>query len=388
MPARYVQVAKAIFGGGALISDDKGNISVSPKTAETIKEDARQYLPTWNRNEKYEPYEFFEYHDPALRANKDLINLFPENGKFETNNISPKLGTEIKGIQLSQLSDEAKDELALFAAQRGVLVFRDQDFLAKGADYISKYVNYFGKTHIHPTSGSPSGTPDVHVVLSGNTKEDPFAGRNNLVGLHSDVSYELNPTSLSFLSATSIPKDNGGDTLFASTTEAYNRLSPLFKEKLEGLKAVHSAVDQANLAIFKKGVVKREPVENIHPVIRTTPLGQKVLYVNNGFTKRIEGLKEEESTYLLKFLLDHIWKGHDFQIRAHWEPNTVVIFDNRVVAHAAILDFDTSDPRVIIRASARGERPVGDLKDLNKPDENLVYDGPEYLGSRLESLAI
>ena len=56
---------------------------------------------------------------------------------------------------------------------------------------------------------------------------------------------------------------------------------------------------------------------------------------------------------LVKLLLDHIWKGHDFQIRAHWEPNTVVIFDNRVVGHTAILDFDTTDSRLIIRASAR-----------------------------------
>lgn len=388
MPARYVQVAKALFGGSSLISDEKGNVSVSPKAAKKVNKEAHKYLPTWSRSENYEPYEFIEYHDAALRANKDLVNLFPEGGDYETNNISPKLGTEIKGIQLSNLSNEAKDELALLAAQRGVLVFRDQDFLEKGPEFISNYVSYYGTPHIHPTSGSPKGVSDIHVVLSGNTEEDPFVNRNNLVGFHSDVSYELNPTSLSFLSATNIPKSGGGDTVFASTTEAYNRLSPLFREKLEGLKAVHSAVDQANLAVFKKGVVKRHPVENVHPVIRTTPLGQKVLYVNNGFTKRIEGLKEEESAVLLKFLLDHIWKGHDFQIRAHWEPNTVVIFDNRVVAHSAILDFDTTDSRLIIRSSARGERPVADLKDLNKPDENLIYHGPEYLGDRLESLAI
>ncbi|RCK64419.1 Alpha-ketoglutarate-dependent sulfonate dioxygenase [Candida viswanathii] len=388
MPARYVQVAKALFGSSSLVPDAKGNVSVSPEAAANINKDAHPYLPTWTRSEKYEPYEFIEVHDPAVRANKDLPNLFPKDGKYETNNISPKLGTEIKGIQLSQLDDAAKDELALFAAQRGVLVFRDQDFLAKGPEYISEYVNYFGPTHIHPTSGAPKGAPDVHVVLSGGTQEDPFVTRNNLVGFHSDVSYELNPTALSFLAATNIPKAGGGDTVFASNTEAYERLSPLLRERLEGLKAVHSGVDQANLAVFKKGVVKRHPVENTHPIIRTTPLGQKVLYVNNGFTKRIEGLKEEESSVLLKFLLEHVWKGHDFQIRAHWEPNTVVLFDNRVVSHSAILDFDTTDRRLIIRAAARGERPVEDLKDLNKKDENNVYHGPEYLGDRLESLAI
>jgi alpha-ketoglutarate-dependent taurine dioxygenase len=33
------------------------------------------------------------------------------------------LGTEIKGVQLSSLSDTQKDELALYAAERGLLVF-------------------------------------------------------------------------------------------------------------------------------------------------------------------------------------------------------------------------------------------------------------------------
>ena len=37
------------------------------------------------------------------------------------------LGTEIHGIQLNQLTDQQKDELALLVAERGVVFFRDQD---------------------------------------------------------------------------------------------------------------------------------------------------------------------------------------------------------------------------------------------------------------------
>ncbi|EMG50423.1 JLP1 Alpha-ketoglutarate-dependent sulfonate dioxygenase [Candida maltosa Xu316] len=388
MPSRYTTAARIIFAGENLVNDDKGHISVAPKLADKLAKDGNEYLPTWDFSEKYEPYEFFKYEDPALRANEKLPNLFPEGAKYEKTNVSPKLGTEITGIQLSQLNDAAKDEVALLAAQRGVLIFRDQDLIGKGPEFLTDYARHYGTLHIHPTSGAPKDHPDIHTVLSGGIKQDPFETRNNLVGFHSDVSYELNPTALSFLAVTNIPKAGGGDTVFANNVEAYERLSPLFKEKLAGLKAVHSGVDQANLAIFKKGVVKRHPVENSHPIVRTTPSGQKVLYVNGGFTRRIEGLKEEESTVLLKFLLDHVSKGHDFQIRVNWKPNTVVIFDNRVVSHSAILDFDTSDSRLIIRTAARGEHPVEDLKDLNKPEENNVYHGPEYLGDRLEGLTI
>ncbi|KAI5961154.1 hypothetical protein CANMA_003928 [Candida margitis] len=385
MPARYANIPKAFVDNSRLVTDPKGKVTVSEDTAKKLAPESISYLPSWNKNEKYEPYEFQEHHDNALKADKDLPNLFPKGKDVEITTLSPKLGTEIKGVQLSQLNDAGKDEVALLASQRGVLVFRDQDLIDRGPEFLTKYVNHYGPLHIHPTSGAPQGHPDIHSVLTGDTKEDPFQTRNRLVGFHSDVSYELNPTGVSFLAVTNIPKTGGGDTVFADNIEAYKRLSPKFQEKLQDLYAIHSAVDQANLAIVKGGVVKRHPVENLHPIVRTTPSGQKVLYVNNGFTRRIADLKTEESEFLLKFLLDHVNNGHDFQVRVNWQPGTVVIFDNRIVSHSAILDFDTTDSRLIIRAAARAERPVHDLKDLNKPDENKVYEGPEYIGSRSSS---
>jgi sulfonate dioxygenase len=45
-----------------------------------------------------------------------------------TNDISPYIGTEVTGIQISQLNNAGLDELALYAAERKVLIFRDQDF--------------------------------------------------------------------------------------------------------------------------------------------------------------------------------------------------------------------------------------------------------------------
>jgi sulfonate dioxygenase len=52
----------------------------------------------------------------------------------------------------------------------------------------------------------------------------------------------------------------GGDTLFASQVEAYNRLSPEFKKRLDGLRAVHSAFEQAESSRRHGGVVRREPI--------------------------------------------------------------------------------------------------------------------------------
>lgn len=92
--------------------------------------------------------------------------------------------------------------------------------------------------------------------------------------------------------------DVGGDTIFASQVTTLKRLSPEFVAILRTLKAVHSGVAQADFSRSGKrgGVVRRDPVENVHPVVRRHPVtGEEALYVNRQFTRRIVGFKKEES---------------------------------------------------------------------------------------------
>lgn len=67
-----------------------------------------------------------EHDEPGLRANPAKPNLLTPN--VITHDLSPYLGTEIRGVQLSQLSEAGLDELALLVAERKLLIFRDQDF--------------------------------------------------------------------------------------------------------------------------------------------------------------------------------------------------------------------------------------------------------------------
>jgi sulfonate dioxygenase len=86
---------------------------------------------------------------------------------------------------------------------------------------------------------------------------------------------------------------------------AYNRLSPSFRSYLETLTVLHSGKEQAQDALDgnRGGLLKRAPVTHVHPLIRTHPVtGEKALYVNQGFSRKIIGLKIEESDAILKLL--------------------------------------------------------------------------------------
>ncbi|KAL9605332.1 MAG: hypothetical protein Q9179_001460 [Wetmoreana sp. 5 TL-2023] len=286
------------------------------------------YLPAWDPNEKHPPLEPFEHIEHGVNADKSFPDLLGPLAKVE--DLTATIGSEISGVQLSSLSNAGKDQLALLAAQRKVLAFRDQDFADLPIEKASEFGAYFGRLHVHPTSGAPKGHPEIHVVHRGTddrSGEILLETRTSTVAWHSDVTYEKQPPGTTFLYILDTPT-TGGDTLFVNQAEAYQRLSPAFRERLHGLKAVHSGHEQADSARHRDSIVRREPVTNIHPIVRTHPAtGEKALYVNPQFTRHIVGYKKDESDALLKFLFDHIAYGADFQARVKWAKGTVVVWD-------------------------------------------------------------
>ncbi|KAK3984053.1 putative alpha-ketoglutarate-dependent sulfonate dioxygenase [Cladorrhinum sp. PSN332] len=316
------------------------------------------YLPTWDREQKFPPLQPFEHYEHGKDADTTFPNLLPEG--TAVTHLTPTIGTEVTGIQLSKLTNAGKDELARFVAERKVVAFRNQDFADLSIKDALEYGSYFGPHHIHPTSGAPEGYPEIHLVHRGagdNSVDQFFANRTSSVAWHSDVSYEQQPPGTTFLYIFDKP-ETGGDTVFVDAVEAYHRLSPLFQERLHGLKATHSGVEQANFSLSRGGIVRREPVINEHPIIRTHPAtGEKAIYVNPQFTRSIVGLKKEESDLLLKFLYDHLAYGADFQARVKWQEGTVVVWDNRVTQHSALIDWKNAQRRHLARITPQAERP-------------------------------
>ncbi|KAL2835336.1 hypothetical protein BJY01DRAFT_238925 [Aspergillus pseudoustus] len=317
------------------------------------------YLPIWDYAEQLSPLEPYTHQDPGHNADPSFKDLLPLGTKVRK--ITPTTGTEISGIQLSAITNAAKDQLALLAAQRKVLVFRNQDFAELPIEDALAFGGYFGRHHVHPTAGVPEGYPEIHIVyMKHSAKNGDFAtflaGKNSTVLWHSDVTYEEQPPGMTILYALEVP-EVGGDTGFANQVEAYKRLSPALQERLHGLRGVHDGVSQVEPYYRNGRLVRRKPVVVEHPLVRTHPVtGEKALFVN-GLTNRIVGMKKEESDMLLGFLMNHIGRCLEHQVRVRWEPKTVVIWDNRVTAHTAIVDWNPYERRHLARLTPQAERP-------------------------------
>ncbi|KAJ3538433.1 hypothetical protein NMY22_g5166 [Coprinellus aureogranulatus] len=319
-----------------------------------------KYRPFQEAFDKEPALQYFDHVDAGSRADPAKPHLLTKDTKLH--HLSPYLGTEVRGVQLSQLSNEGLDELALFVAERKVVGFRDQDLKDVSPEKQLEFASHFGPPHVHPIAVNVEGYPAIAVVYRDEERpgftDHLVQTQINHTNWHSDVSYEKQPPGTTFFYILDGP-EVGGDTLFLSQVEAYKRLSPAFQNFLLGLKAIHTAVPQAEGATKRGLPVRRDPVETEHPIVRVHPVtGEKALFINPGFTSRVVGFKKEESDALLQFLFDHITKGADFQVRLSYQPGSVVIWDNRVTAHSAIPDFNRKLRRHHIRLTPQAEKPI------------------------------
>lgn len=156
---------------------------------------------------------------------------------------------------------------------------------------------------------------------------------------HSDLSYTATPSDAIFLYATHVPTD-GGDTMVANTAMAYDALSDDMKARIAPLTGIHRYGWNGGGAITQLSEEQRRKTPDVeHPVVRVHPVtGQKILFVNPGFTMAIKDLDPSESEELLAELFEHQVKP-EFQYRHKWQPRQLVILDNRASMHCAVAGY-------------------------------------------------
>lgn len=259
------------------------------------------------------------------------------NMPFSVERITPTIGAEVSGLDLSQPLDRATQD-ALYQAllDHLVIFFHDQE-LSPAAQLA--FAESFGEIdRPHPIYPHAEGHPSVVVLDNGPDKKPD----TNV--WHSDLTFYKRPPFASILHAKEVPAA-GGDTLWANMYAAYEALPAELKNHLADLQAVHDmgdfrndflgeggGVDALNKALARTGSA-------VHPVVpRHSVTGRPLLYVNQPFTRLIVGMDSRASDRLLRFLFDHM-EQPEFQVRYRWRSGSVAMWDNRATQHYAVNDY-------------------------------------------------
>lgn len=254
---------------------------------------------------------------------------------FTIKNITPVIGAEVSGVDLAKMDAEMARTLRALLADRGVLVLRDQHLDHEAHKRVAASFGT-GKLHRHPLA-VVSGSADPEVLTIKATANSAYAVGE---GWHTDVSCDTAPISASLLYMHQMPESGGGDTLFASMTEAYALLSDPVKALIGNLRAVHDGALPWRQSYGREPEPGTQFNRTSHPMVIAHPEnGKPLLWVNRGFTTRIEGVSRLESHALLEMLFQHIEATPRLQCRVRWDERTLVIWDNIATQHHAVWDY-------------------------------------------------
>ena len=268
--------------------------------------------------------------------------------------------TEIKGIDLAEHIDDADfSTIQTTFHQCGVLLFRNQQLNEQQHIDFSRR---FGKLEIHIAKQYLlKDFPEIVVLSNKIVDGHPIGIADAGRFWHSDLSYMKNPSLGSLLYALEVPPPNaGGNTPYANMHIAYDSLNESMKARLNSLNAVHS-YEQRWQKDAERGMNRaqlseqdREQIPEVtHPVVRRHPLtGRPALYINEGFTVRIEGLSDTDSDNLLQELFAHS-KEQRFIYIHKWQAGDLLMWDNACVVHTAT-EYDPAYIRHMHRTTIAG----------------------------------
>lgn len=272
---------------------------------------------------------------------------------FELEHLSPRIGTVVHGIDLADTNSTTIDWLTELLVERKVIFFRDQ---AIAVEAHIAFARQFGELEVHPFFETGKSQHAEVIHLDNDRDNPPYI---NI--WHSDVTWRAEPSLGSILRARVVPAV-GGDTLFANMEAAYEGLDDETKARIDGLIAIHD--NEGFLRGMRLKGASEEDIEarrrefppQRHPVVRTHPVsGRNSLYVNKAFTRRIEGMAEDESTELLDALYAKAWLP-EYQCRFKWRPDSFAFWDNRAAQHYAVADYWPNERRME-RVTIIGDRP-------------------------------
>lgn len=273
------------------------------------------------------------------------------------------LGARVTGVDLNQPLSDADHARVLHALGRyGVLCFPRQPIEAAA---LRAFSLRFGSLQMI-SSKADAEVPEVSILS--NVRADgryigtPDAGQD----WHTDMTYNRVAGFVNVLVAKQVPMRDGrplGATDFTNTQAAYDDLPDAIKTRLANATAMHDH-NQFQELMRRKGsqrppqteAQRRERPPVPHPVFLTHPItGRKVIYVNPGFTTRINELPEAESRDMLEYLYAHVLLPK-YRYTHHWTVDDVLIWDHLGTWHCAVADYAPHEYRLMKRCQVLADK--------------------------------
>jgi taurine dioxygenase len=269
------------------------------------------------------------------------------------------IGATVTGLSLPDITQADFERIRDLVHERSVVAIKGQDL--SQAEQV-RFARRFGELQkIFIKEALSTDYPELFYVSNVVENGRPLGSVDAGLLWHTDGAYVKKPHNMSMLYAIEVPMQDGralGDTVFASMGPAYDALSQQMKQRIEGLRAVHSlyhryGVKTENAQDMARRSLEHPPVS--HPLaIRHPANGRRYLYLSDGYTAGIEDMPDEEGQPLLKELLAHALSPQ-FQYRYSWTPGDLLIWDNRATLHKATFDYQPTQRRVMRRATVAGE---------------------------------
>jgi alpha-ketoglutarate-dependent taurine dioxygenase len=264
---------------------------------------------------------------------------------YEAINLTDHIGTEIRAGVADLLQPEVAKEIRQILTERGVLVFKK---LAISDEDQVTFAALLGRLR----EEGEKGIMKITIDPGENSKADYLKGSFlwHMDGTHDDV-----PVFASLLSGRRLSQV-GGQTWFANSYAAYEALPQETKDRIAGMKVVHSFATSMRRAGIdptpETEAYWNSIADKTHKLVWTHENGRKSLVIGC-HAKTVVGMDPEEGAAFLQELVEWTTQPR-FTYRHEWDVGDMLIWDNTGVLHRAE-PYAVDSGRMMHRTTLLGE---------------------------------
>jgi alpha-ketoglutarate-dependent taurine dioxygenase len=303
-------------------------------------------------------------HWPGIRGGEFLMASASVSTRFEVRKLHPAIGAEVRGVDMRKpLDPPSFRALHDIWMEHHVLVFPGQKITDE--EHVA-FTRHFGEPEIfHQDIIKSRQVAEIFRVS--NVDDDgilmppdhPTVQQVSLAQLwHTDSSYLRVPCNGALLHGVEVSR-SGGETQFTNLHLVYDELPMDLKQQVEGRSARHyfghMHTQRPLKPMTEAEKAKVPPVWQ--PMVRRHPVtGRKSLYISPIYNDEVEGMSTAEAQRLIEMLTAFAAQPR-FVYRHRWEPDDILMWDNRCTMHQ-VTPFDPTERRVMHRTTIIGEGPV------------------------------